>query len=93
MKLTQQQQTIITKKFKSLNAHCAFCNQTDFTIVDKLFELREFHDGNLVLGANSSTIPAVVLICNNCSEIRLFSALKLGVLDNTEKKVIRNVEK
>lgn len=93
MRLTRQQQTIITEKFKSLNAHCAFCGQTNFTVVDKLFELREFHDGNLVLGADSSTIPAVVLVCNNCSEIRLFSALNLGVIDNTEKKVVRDGEK
>jgi hypothetical protein len=49
--------------------------------------MREFNGGNMILGGDSEIIPSVLLVCNKCSEIKMFSALALGVLDNSEKKV------
>lgn len=87
MKLNDEQKKALGKKLSRLNSKCYSCGQTGFTVLDKLFEMREFNEGSLVIGGENSTIPAVVMVCNTCGEIRLLSALALRVLDNTEKQV------
>jgi thymidine kinase len=87
MKLSQEQKDYLAGKLTGINDVCSSCGHTGFTVLDKIFEMREFNEGNLITVGDSSTIPAVVLVCNNCAEVRLLSALALGVLDNTEKQV------
>lgn len=92
MILTKSQKEFIEERFAALNTSCISCGHTKFTILDKLFELREFHDGNILAGGDNAIIPAVVTVCNNCAEMRLFSALALGVIDNSVRKVNKNVK-
>lgn len=66
--------------------NCA-CGGSDFTFVDRLYELREFSGGNLVVGGDNSVLPMVVLVCQRCGEIKMLSAIMLGVVDNQEKDV------
>lgn len=88
MKLNDTQKNHLSRKLAGLNSICTFCKNDGFTVLDRIFEMREFNQGDLIIGGDSSTIiPAVILTCDNCGEIRLLSALTLGVIDNSEKQV------
>lgn len=62
-------------------AVCPLCGTGNWQVVDKYFELREFNDGNLVLGGpNSSIIPVIPVSCNNCGNTVFINALTTGLL-------------
>lgn len=44
--------------------------------IGKVFELREFNDGNFVLGGpNSSIVPLIPVTCDKCGNTVLINAL------------------
>ncbi len=87
MKLSVGQQKALQVRLDKLDIHCAACGKRNFTLVDKVYELREFNEGNLVIGSDSSVIPLVLLVCIDCGAIVTISAIKLGIFDLEEKKV------
>jgi hypothetical protein len=88
MRLTTENIEQIRTKIDAIAPTCSFCHHKKFILVDKVMELREFNDGNLILGgANSTILPVIVMSCENCGELRLLSAVKLGIIDNAEKKI------
>lgn len=74
-------------KLASRGPRCAFCGESGFTVLDRLFEMREFEGGDLVIDGRSSILPVVVLACNTCGELRMLSAIKLGIIDTSEKRI------
>lgn len=58
---------------------CPMCNERKWTVQDKVFELREFHEGSLVLGG-TPIIPLIPVTCENCGNTILINALKTGVV-------------
>ena len=85
--MNEDQKRRLQTRLAGLNNSCVICGHHGFTIADKLFELREFNEGNLVIGGDSAVLPAVILICDRCGAIQMMSALALGVLDNSEKRI------
>ena len=87
MKITEKQklklQTFLNKKKVG---KCS-CGNDHFTFVDRMYELREFSGGGLVLGGDNSILPVVIFVCDECGEIKMLSAVLLGVVDNQEKDV------
>lgn len=49
------------------NQTCPMCGGRTWNVSDKVFELREFNDGNFVLGGpNSSIVPLIPVTCDKC---------------------------
>lgn len=46
----------------------------------QIFELREFNDGNFVLGPNSAITPVIPVTCSNCGNTVFVNALIAGLL-------------
>jgi len=60
------------------NRPCPLCGARQWNVQDKIFELREFHGGNLVLGAGP-IIPVIPVICTNCGNTVLVNPLVAGI--------------
>lgn len=88
MKISIEQQKALQAQLDKLDIHCAACGKDNFTLVDKIYELREFNEGNVIIGGpDSSVIPLVVLVCVDCGALVTLSAIKLGLFNVGEKKV------
>ena len=88
MILNDEQKKILIEKLKNIkNATCLSCGANEWTISPKVFELREFNNGNLVIGGqNSSIIPVIEVTCKNCGRIVLYNALVMGIIKPNETK-------
>ena len=42
---------------------CPMCGGNEWNIEDKIFELREFNNGNFVLGGDSFVMPIIAISC------------------------------
>ena len=82
MLYTPEQKRILKEKLDTLDIKCVACGKDDFTIIDRIFQYPEFQGGS-----NAKVIPIVVLFCDNCSHIENFSAVTLGIIDISEKKL------
>ena len=58
---------------------CPMCGVGSWIVSDKVFELREFNNGDLVVGG-CPIIPIVTVTCSNCGNTVLINPLALGVL-------------
>ncbi|MFQ5794803.1 MAG: hypothetical protein ACE5JP_07125 [Candidatus Bipolaricaulia bacterium] len=67
--------------------NCYVCNDTQWEISNKVFEIREFFGGALTAGP---VIPIIVLVCKNCGHTVFFSAMRLGVVKPEEKEENRD---
>lgn len=61
---------------------CPFSGHEDWTIVSELVEIKPFQRGGLTIGGN--VYPAVMVACNGCGYIALFSAVVLGLTTKEE---------
>ena len=63
------------------NQTCPMCGGRTWNVSDKVFELREFNDGNFVLGGpNSSIVPLIAVTCDKCGNTVLINALSTGLV-------------
>lgn len=62
------------------NRPCPMCGSNSWNVSDKIYELREFHGGNLVLG-NGPIFPVVPVSCNNCGNSVFINAILSGAID------------
>ena len=63
---------------------CPVCKENNWNIHDSLSELREFNQGNMVIGG--PVIPLASITCNNCGHTMNFNALKAGLLNPSPTK-------
>jgi hypothetical protein len=88
MKLTEEQHK---KLLEHLQKHwkapvaCSICRSNDWDINGMIYELREFHGGNMVIGGNSSIVPLVPVTCKVCGNTVLFNPLIVGISLNEVK--------
>lgn len=59
---------------------CPMCGSNNWTVSDKIYELREFHDGNLVIGSGP-IYPVIPVSCNNCGNSVFVNALISGAIE------------
>jgi hypothetical protein len=57
---------------------CPLCAVGNWTVQTSAFELRQFYEGNMVLGG--PIIPVVPVVCTNCGNTVLVNALIAGVV-------------
>ncbi len=90
MKLSSEQsQELINKlneRIKNGQLRCPLCGQNQWNLNDVVIEAREFQQGNLVIGGNSSIMPFVTLTCRSCSNTLFLNAIQLGVVRNAVQK-------
>lgn len=81
MKKPNSQQLINFLNEKWHGAQCTMCGSNDWSVTDKVFELREFNDGNLVIGGpNSSIVPLIPITCKNCGNTVFVNPMVIGLL-------------
>ena len=66
-------------KEKWQGAACPMCRQSKWMVKEKVFELREFSEGNLLVGG--SVMPILPVICANCGNTILVNAITGGLID------------
>lgn len=59
---------------------CPLCGGREWSVTDKFFELREFQDGNIIIGGNSAITPVIPVTCKNCGNTVLINAITTGLL-------------
>ncbi len=57
---------------------CPVCGVGPWNVHNSTFELREFNEGNMVLGG--PVIPVIPVICANCGNTVLINAIMAGVM-------------
>ncbi len=68
-------------RLKWLGRPCQMCGQGNWNVSDKLFELREFHQGSLSIGG--PLIAVIPIVCTNCGNTILINALAVAGLVQT----------
>jgi hypothetical protein len=59
---------------------CPICQGSNWTLMDKAWELREFQGGSFVIGGQP-ILPVVALMCNVCGYTILFNAIAVGAVE------------
>lgn len=62
------------------NRPCNMCGTGNWLVSDKVFELREFNNGDLIIGGGPIT-PLVTITCSECGNTILINPIVIGVLD------------
>jgi hypothetical protein len=84
MKLDPEQtQQLINKLSSKMTIPCGVCGAQDWSVSDILSCLPEF---NPVGMTSQAVAPLVVIYCQNCAHVFLFSAIHLGVIDRQTGK-------
>lgn len=66
---------------------CSVCGNSKWSASDTIFELREFKEGNLIIGGNQPIFPVMPITCNICGNTNFINPIILGILDsNNEAK-------
>jgi hypothetical protein len=66
----------LTEKWGDKN--CSMCSKGPWEVQKKIFQLSEFHEGNLVVGG--LLIPVIPVTCTNCGHTVLVNALISGAI-------------
>jgi ribosomal protein S27AE len=64
---------------------CPMCGTGNWTVSDKVFELREYHDGNIVLGSGP-IVPLIPVTCDNCGNVVFVNAIVAGSVASKKKE-------
>ena len=62
---------------------CSVCGDNSWNISDRVFEMREFHGGAMVLGGILQ--PVIPVTCGNCGNTLYFNAIHAGIVKQKEK--------
>lgn len=84
MRLTSEQANAVIARLNSTAANrqpCPICGGTHWNLNDKIFEVREFQGGSLVLGGDTSVLPVIAMSCQNCGYTHFINAIKIGAVN------------
>lgn len=68
---------------------CPLCGVGNWNVSDSVYELREFHEGNIVLGGGP-IIPVVPVTCSNCGNTIMVNAILSGAVEKPKEKEAQN---
>lgn len=84
MKLSEEQAQSVIKHITSRNGgrliNCPICNHSQWTVNNLVTEMREFQNGDLILGGDSAIMPFVSITCNNCAHTLFINAIQIGLI-------------
>lgn len=72
----------LKEKWKGNN--CPLCKSGNWNISDKIFQLTEFHDGNIIIG-HGPIIPIIPITCDNCGNTVLVNSILAGTTSQPKK--------
>lgn len=81
MRLTDDQKQSVLKKLGDFFKKKCECGSNEWILNDKIFELREFQGGNLIIGGQSSVFPVITVSCKQCGNTYFFNAVLLSVIE------------
>lgn len=61
------------------------CQAGTWSVSEKVYELREFTGGGLVIGA-SPIVPVIPIACTNCGNTIFVNALIVGAIQQPKKE-------
>jgi len=79
-----QQKKALEKLTYFFSKSCDSCSGHDWLLNDKVFEMREFNMGTLVLGGQASVFPVITVSCKQCGNTYLFNAILLGLIEKKD---------
>lgn len=88
MQLTPAQQEALLQRLNGIWPQpriCPVCKTPGPWALGSVCELRDYHEGTLVGGG--PVTPLVSVHCSNCGHTMLFSAIRLGVVDQATGKL------
>ncbi len=89
MQLSEDQKQLVIRKIKNVlknQAKCPMCQETSKKEIAGIMELRDYHEGNFIVGGGVT--PVVTVVCSICGGTQLFNAIKLGVVDKSTGKIM-----
>lgn len=60
---------------------CVVCGSTTWGVDERVFEVRAYSGGNLVIGGSGGILPLVAISCTNCGNTHLLNAIALGLMN------------
>ncbi len=66
-------------KDKWQNRPCPLCGVGNWNVSEKVFEIREFNHGDMIIGAGP-IIPLIPVTCSNCGNVVLVNAIIAGIV-------------
>lgn len=63
---------------------CSVCENRNWKIFTKIFEISEFHSRSAM--GKAPRIPVVSVMCVNCSNTLFFNAIELGIVSADKKE-------
>ncbi len=73
----------LNTKWKGLR-NCQICGDTNWNVHPELYEMRQFNEGNMVLGG--PLIPLLVIECTNCGNTISINAIRAGIVTPDKKE-------
>jgi hypothetical protein len=64
-------------------ANCPICKSGSWNVSDRVYELREYHGGNMVLGGGP-IVPIVPVTCSNCGNTILVNSIVAGLTEQSK---------
>lgn len=65
---------------------CPICGGIKFSVSNTIFEMREFNNGNMVIGGNQSLYPVLPVSCDKCGNTFFLNALTLGLINQNKNE-------
>ena len=87
MALNQKQQIKALAHLKSKwtgERKCQVCKSDIWNVHPELYELRQFNEGNMVLGG--PLVPLLVIECTNCGNTIFMNAMRASVVSPDKKE-------
>lgn len=91
MKVNDKKLKEYLKKIKA--PICPLCGSNHWTVSDKIFQLHEFQNGDLIIGGDSKILPVLPLTCENCGNTYFINAIRAQLIDPNDKEVKTNADK
>jgi hypothetical protein len=60
------------------NKKCWVCDSCDWIVMNRIFEMREFHGMGFTVGGQ--VMPLVAVTCQTCGHVVVFNAIHVGVI-------------
>lgn len=59
---------------------CPMCQTGSWSVSDRVYELREFNNGHLIIGGGP-VIPVISVVCDECGNTMFIDAYHTGMMD------------
>jgi hypothetical protein len=63
---------------------CQMCGLGNWNVSETIFEIREYNQGDLIVGGGP-ILPVIPVTCDNCGNTILVNAIKAGLIESNKK--------